>query len=508
MFDKDIQEIENEYARVSVKTARDFGCGRLKIAASTFDFLVAVTPYVDISGKICEELNTIRLNLKMTISKFQYALNQALAHNLLHKDGNEYYSKFHDYIGPNVVGLQYIPIINMMMDEKFLKLNLRDKRFFYYLLTSGQPGRIHRVALYNLYRNKKRREEVGIGYFQTQQELLESIDRLMSAGLITVSAKIRKQEVKLQGYSDKAELRMLLGFKESENASNKHRKRRITSLTDDDVLFFQVNNSILKEKIINKASKTELAKKFEYRGVYFDVLKESHKRFFVSAKNKLYSMMGVTGVNIYHDTLDKFLEDHYNSVPYYDDKDKLFSTYRDYYLIPHITEMLTEIVTSSLKNNHSEFIENTARPIPTMIQSKLTKYLQLNEKHISKVESLRYAAKLIEVDKENRIIHKLYDNKSFEYQLYDRAMKYIRVTGSMLEDVKPEEFQHFILQMVQEGQLRNDLQLESLVKAIQFTTEPTPAQEELVGILQADNSVREFGHIPGLFESLINSQSE
>lgn len=492
---KSTYEIETSYARVSVKTAKDFGQGRLKIAASTFDFLVAVTPYVDVTGKICEDLRMLRLNLNMTISKFQYAFNQAITHKLLEKIGDQYYSRFHDFIGPNVTGMQYIPILNVMMNDKFLKLNLRDKRFFYYLLTAGEPGRTHRVALYNLYRNKLKKDEVGIGYFQTQAELLESIDRLMSAGLITVSAKIRKQSVDLKDENTKSELRMILGFSEAEGTSSSHRKRRISTLNDDDVLFFQIKKDLIddSQKVINKASFNELTKKFEYRGVYFDMVKNDTKRFFVSAKNELYNSMHLNGVRIYHETLDQFIKDHYASVLSYEEKGRLFSIYRDHYLLPYITEMLSDIVVDKMNKYNSRYSQVDTPVFNSSIETSLLKYLKRHDTNISLVTKIRFASKIIRTDKNNEVFYNLYTVGTQVYNLYSQAIRFLKESAIRVTDVTPLELQTFIIQIISEGQIHNDLQLHSLVSALS-EQEESASQNEFVdadifkSLLLASNS--------------------
>lgn len=470
------------YPRISVSVAKSFANGELKLAASTFDFLVAVTPYVDIAGKICADLNSLRRKLNLSDSKFNYALSQAIEKGLIHNQNGMLYSNFHEFMGANLTGRKYISIYSVMTEKKFMDLTLRDKRLFYYIFSSKVPGKTLQVKLVNLFKNKLKKPGVGIDYFQTQAELLESIDRLMTANLIHVSCKTSKKFIELDSVTRTKELKMVLGFKDSQSAlAEKPRKKRITSLDAEDVLLLKINMQHFTEKVKNEASFFELGKKFENKGVYFDTLKSSTKNYFVNMKNSLYSHLGMSGLSIYHESLDTFIKDHHDSIEVYDENDKVYSIYRDYYLMPQLMRLVDTLATYTLKKHALSasqaapaYADTLEKPAALGILDSLLVFLKKMDAHVSVVDRLKLANNISSYLEEPLQYDYMKDKLSYVYEQTVFLRKFVAEKALPLAEYSVNDFMDFLFDLFDESVITNDYQLYSLLYEI---SNPSPESE-------------------------------
>ena len=124
------QSVQVSLAKPSRKLVYSFGKGDLPIAGSTMDFLMYLSPYIDLDGRVIIPLEQARYDLLMQSNTYNLVIREALAHRLLVQKDNHYYSNFHIHTDGSSKEFNYIKLLAAYTSATVRGYSLRSKRLF------------------------------------------------------------------------------------------------------------------------------------------------------------------------------------------------------------------------------------------------------------------------------------------------------------------------------------------------------------------------------------------
>ena len=175
-------------------------------------------------------------------------------------------------------------------------------------------------------------------------------------------------------------------------------------------------------------------------------------------KNSLYSHLGMTGLSIYHETLGAFLSDHNDSIEVDDEKDKVFSTYRDYYLMPKLLKLVDVLVTYKLKKNSFTSTQSThtfndtlEKPVSLDILDNLLVLVEKMDKHVSVVDRLKLANSVS--NHIDELAQLDYTKEKYSY-VYDQTVflrKFIAEKALPFAEYSVKDFMEFLFDLIEDS---------------------------------------------------------
>lgn len=328
-------------AKPSRKRIFDFGKGELNISGSTMDFLMYISPYVDLDGRINKPLSDICEALNMQGNTLNLVLREAQLNYLLYKKGEYYYSKFHIHTDGSDRSYTYIKPLEVFSSPTILNYSLRYKRLFYYFVGSTLLGQWHAVSIENLYRNNFRKDDnVGIDYFYSLKEVKTALIQLVSDGLIEIELAYKDKQISkpilLSNNVNKTEL---------ENIFNSYYDFKRTSLQKckKRLLRVRVARNHVKNSLQINASYEEFIRAAADRYIAWEKINRTNINYFIGYKNELYLAAGETGLRIYRKALKAYLQNESINILYFDQRKKLANYFMDYYLLKEIKKILTAL---------------------------------------------------------------------------------------------------------------------------------------------------------------------
>ncbi|ARK26425.1 hypothetical protein SporoP37_16435 (plasmid) [Sporosarcina sp. P37] len=181
-----------KYAKPSYEYIRNFGKGDLQVSGSTIDFLLSLSPHVDLDGKVNIPLEYICSKQDIQSRTFKHIITEALDEGLLVRKGEEYYSKFHIQTDGTDRKRTYIKPLEVFTSAQIRNCSKREKRLFYYFVTVTRLGQWQSINIENLYRNyiykddKSMDKKVCIDYFHSFREVSSALIKLVKLGLLEI----------------------------------------------------------------------------------------------------------------------------------------------------------------------------------------------------------------------------------------------------------------------------------------------------------------------------------
>lgn len=328
-------------AKPNRKLVYDFGKGKLDISGSTMDFLMYLSPYIDLDGKIIIPLNQARFALSMQSNTYARVLREAKHHGLIVQIGKHYYSRFHIHTDGTSNELSYMKLINIYSSTKLHAYSLRNKRLFYYFASSTRMGDWGKIHIENLYRNKVHKEGAGVNYFESFHEISEALIKLIRDGLIEI--KLYKNQTKnshaqiLTAETPLLEERFYSFFNYS-----KGQKKKRTSLRQsvERVIQVRISSKVLNDELNLSASKTEFIQLADANHIAWNEMSSVNINYIIGYKNDLFKVAGDTGLAIYRQSLQSFLKDNAYNLLHLDRIDKVANYFMDFYILKEIRNIL------------------------------------------------------------------------------------------------------------------------------------------------------------------------
>ncbi|MEK5071652.1 hypothetical protein [Sporosarcina sp. FSL K6-1508] len=338
-------------AKPDRKLVYQFGKGELDISRSTMDFLMYLSPFVDLDGRIVIPLEQARYDLKMQSITYSRVIREARYHQLIIRKGNKYYSRFHIHTDGSDNCFNYIKLINAYTSPTVLNYSLRYKRLFYYFISVTRMGSWQRFHIENLYSNKVRKDGVGVDYFESFKEVSMALLQLVRDGLIEIklpdlismqsgfaSSEHKDRVVLLKADSPFLEEKFysFFGFSKGE-------KKIRTSLnkSKNHVIQVKIASATVKDELKLAASEQEFIQFAESYSIAWNELNKETPSHLISYKNDLFKVAGEIGLTIYRKSIQAYLKEHSDSLLHYDEIGKLANYFMDFYLLKEIRNILT-----------------------------------------------------------------------------------------------------------------------------------------------------------------------
>lgn len=333
--------VSNSYAKPKHEFVYQFAKGNLKIAGSTMSLLMYISPYVDSDMRVIIDLDDARRALDMQPNTFYLALEQARQNGFLVRKKGFYYSRFHDSVDANARGLKYQKLLTEYSSPAVLNYPLNTKRLFYYFASFTLPGTKKKVSIEHLYRNELHTNEFGINYFDSFTDLSTSILTLIKNDQINVQL-MYNEEANTGPLLTKDTPELEKTFKAFFGADDNVRKER-TSLLKSDKHKIKVN---LTDRVLNGTLRV-MATDLEFRlisdkyGICWEEMNIESRNYLASYKNELFNLFGDVGIEIYRNSISKYLKENAELVLYHDlVSNKMANFVMDFNILPTIRDIL------------------------------------------------------------------------------------------------------------------------------------------------------------------------
>lgn len=327
-------------AKPSREMVYSFGKGELPIAGSTMDFLMYLSPYIDLDGRVIIPLEQARYDLLMQSNTYNLVLREVIAHGLLVQKGNHYYSKFHIHTNGSSHEFNYIKLLAAYTSATVRGYSLRSKRLFYYFASWGWMATWKRISIEHLYQNKIQDDSKGIQYFDNFKQVSQALLDLVKDGLIEIKLPTGKSELLLDSNTCDLENQFYQHF----NFEEDERKKRTSHLKSVlHVLKIRISPTIAQQDIRVAASEKEFIQLAQAEHIAWDELQQDTVKYVISYKNTLYQVAGDTGLAIYRRSIQAFLKEFGDRVLHYDALDKMANYFMDFYLLPEIKRVLVDV---------------------------------------------------------------------------------------------------------------------------------------------------------------------
>lgn len=456
--------VGNSYAKPNRALVFDFGKGNLKIAGSTMDLLMYLSPYVDIDGRIVISLDMAGRALNMQTSTLTLAVHQALENNLLYKKNNYYYSRFHIQVGKSNTSLSYLQLLKVYTSPTVLNYSLNLKRLFYYFASFTKIGTKKKVSVENLYRNELHTDTFGVSYFETYKELKKAMLTLIQDDLIQVQLIVDEESNigPILSY-DSLELERTFDgfFGKSENETS----RTSALKREKHKMKVQLSDRIIHEQVRVVASETEFRLFADVHGICWEDMNAMTKNILFKYKSELFNRFGEIGLSIYRKSIQAYLNDHSESVLYHDLVIQKTANYvMDFYLL----EEIKKIIVAAMKQPNV-LLENVAtshllcdaylinkKDVPGFIQYFLTK------------ASSNHLIQLDDVLDKNNIDYNLFMDACPEVKTFDRDV--YEIYGANYEEFKGVmdgfEWREYIRDLANKGLLAHKVAFENEIQEL------------------------------------------
>jgi hypothetical protein len=330
----------NSYAKPRHDLVFDFAKGNLKIAGSTMDLLMFVSPYVDIDGRIIIPLETARRALNMQLKTLTLAIHQALENDLLYKKNGHYYSRFHMNVGKSVSGLTYLKLLQEYSSPTLLNYSLNLKRLFYYFASFTKIGTKKKVTIENLYKNELHTNTFGISYFDTFKDLAKAMLTLIKDDQIQVQLiQDEQSNIGTLLTHDTPELEKT--FYAFFGKAKEQNERTSVIKREKHKIKVQLSNRVIQNEVRVVASETEFRLYADTHGICWEDMNLSTKNFLFAYKSDLYNRFGEVGLSIYRKSIQSYLKEHADSVLYHDlIKNKTANYVMDFYILKEVKEII------------------------------------------------------------------------------------------------------------------------------------------------------------------------
>lgn len=290
---------------------RDFGIGRIPITSSTFDLLTAVSPYVDLDGKINIDLEFIRKDNFQHHSTFKKALECALSNSLLVEEYDyatkrtEYFSMVHKNGNDN--NISYVPLLAVFESSTFRNYNITLKRLFSYFVSLGDIEVSKEFLLCNLFRNSISLNEV---FFKNIKETLTALLGLSLDELIKFNLFYKSQKECFHFDSNSVANYLLDDALEKVYDSLQIKKNERVKMFQLQNLHLEIifTEDVRKSVVPNQATIYEINRAIvDYCNLPPFAISEESKQKIISKKLHLYFDSGNHGLKVYRTALRKCL---------------------------------------------------------------------------------------------------------------------------------------------------------------------------------------------------------
>ena len=335
-----------EYPKLQHKIVWDFATGKLPLNASTFDFLMYISRYVDFDGKINIEFEKVKIHLHMQLLQYKGVLRQLHDLNLITKRGQAYYSNFHiNTNGKDGKGLVYLSWLSDYLSPALLEYSLNLKRLFYYFHTFTLPGQWQSITVENLYQNSLKDARFGIGYFESYKDMSQAILTLIQNGHIEIIINNMLINSETRNFDKLFHDYCGFDFEGSlrKERTSKHKLHKIKVRVRKD-----------HGKLEWVASNYELQKISEQFGVPFEEIPAQMKNYIIGHKNTLIKVLGVElGISIYRKAIYRYFNDNFGLVLYHAEIEKTADYIKDNYILNEVKN----IILGAAKRNHVNVLE-------------------------------------------------------------------------------------------------------------------------------------------------------
>jgi len=318
-------------AKPRYETVRKFSTGQLKMNASTFDFLMSITPYVDLDLRINIPFLSISQALKHQHHTHHRVIFEAVKLGYLVKRNGHYYSMFHVVTNGNE---RYLKPLDVFFSSTVHNYKLNTKRLFYYFATFAFLGDPKPVYVENLYKNSLNDRGEGMTYFQSYKEFANSFFELLQDGMIQVRLN-NEEKTLLTKESDL--LRWVFHDYCDYDYFNKRKERTSLLKKIRHKIIVNISPEIITERKI-EASMYE----FDSLADHVCGISDEQKYMFISKKNELFQAFGKLGLEIYRNTLASYLSQNESHVYRYAANNKIVNYYMDFYVLEAIKGIIAD----------------------------------------------------------------------------------------------------------------------------------------------------------------------
>lgn len=348
------------YAKLPFDKMSAFGKGNLSLSGKAFDFLMAVSPFVDHDNRIVVALEKIRKTLFMQRSTFTRVKKELQAHGFLSYKEGHYYSGFH--IQTEGKGEQaYTTLYKAYFSGEFRGWSLNKKRMLVHIVNFTAINPLFDVALEQLFDNSIKlnaHQQRAVSYFKSFYDLADCLVEMIQEGVITVqflgSSNDDTKLVKKPGFilqqdtqNLKGKLHAFYGYTgQSRTSKNKAENHfiRIRLVQDPHLEVNQISVCASSYEIYNQA---------DYYGVGADLLKKDTVNAMISYKKELFFRLGEKGLALYRNTLERYFEEKFLAILWYDMEGKMANYFMDFYLLEEIKYRLANVANDLLRQSVS-----------------------------------------------------------------------------------------------------------------------------------------------------------
>lgn len=400
-----VNEKDTPLAKMDREILLKISKGLIPLESSTLDLLFHLSPYVDIDKKININMDQLCSEMDFRKSTFKFALNQAIQFGLIKLIDNDYYSEFHIVTTGEGGNYTYIPNLKILTTPLFKNYTLNQKRLFLYFLASRPPGLKNVVAIKNLYRNCFHSKDVGVNYFRSYREVVDTIIKMVGNGHICIEATktVNNQEIKeyFRKSSNKdAETvkKDILNFFEIEETKEGQKGKKW--VYKEDKLKLKISAHILHDarngirKVV--ASEQEIYNLCEQFEVPIYHLENAEAwRYIIAYKNELHREVGKKGITLYRESLLNFFKESAPLMQYYLQIDKVANYFMDFHLLK---KCMNEIISFAKVVNTETTTTTTENLVKAHFKEVMIKLLAFINNHGSDLDLLVLQEELDFVD--------------------------------------------------------------------------------------------------------------
>lgn len=325
---------------------------KLHISKTALNLIFHLTPYVDRDGRIHLDKEVLRKKMYCDRRELHKALNELRettykGKKLLTYENGYYVSHFHLPTKGEDSYLKHIPFYNT---PAFQSLSKNQTRLFLYIATNNVMNQFTRVAVENLYKNTLHDREYGLNIYDSYKDMADDLFFLIDNGYILVRFEGQKEAIDKNTIHYKSEFHRTFGFK------NNKKSRTSKYFKQKHKLDLKVNPSLFNEEAINnEAGKAELRLLADHYHMCHEDMKGETFNFIIGRKKSLMEQFGMSGLEIYRTSLQKYFKEKNENIIYYDLVGKAENTFTDFYLLEEIKKVvltaLENVAGYSLNNN-------------------------------------------------------------------------------------------------------------------------------------------------------------
>lgn len=355
-----------ELSKIDRLALQKLATNELNLNKKTVEFLLALTPYIDLDKRVMEDLETIRIQLQIQRKTLQSILKEVFFHKLLFFKGGHYYSNFHIKTSGKAGVATYTQNYKVFSTAKYQNYTKNEQRLFNFILTrSIAPTQWQRYKVMELFKNKKQAKR-GLDIFPTFRQLANALLTLVNNGHIEIMLVNKTDQLNTPVLTENTKDNEISFFrffgKEylTEQQDVREIKRLSNSTIENRLIQVRVTKKVVEQTVPLVASEKELdilasANNFSY----LDIPKKQ-RNLIINYKNTLFNHFGEVGLTIYRNMLVKFFDANNNLIVEYAHKDKAANIFMNHYILPEIRNIITAAALH--QNTLKDSINNTNKP--------------------------------------------------------------------------------------------------------------------------------------------------